>query len=223
LLRAITLSLGDGAVNEYPANRLMPRSYTLARRADQQAATRERIVRAALDIYRRQGFTAATTQAVALAADVAPGTVRNHFPTPMDLAAAAAEAILVETRLPGVAIFEGLGTVVQRVTVLARELAGFFERSAAWWQVREGDPDLASAWVGAESGFDDHLARLVAVAIGPSAEGGAAASTPGTAAAVATVIGGPLYYRLRGSGLSLDDAVALELSLILPWLEGRSA
>jgi AcrR family transcriptional regulator len=213
---AATLSLTDATVNEIAADVLMPRSYTLVRRAEQQAATRARILGAALDIYREQGFAAATTQAIAAAADVAPGTVRNHFPTPMDLAAAAGERILEDTGLPGLEIFEGHATVADRVALLARELGGFFERSASWWQVREGNPDLASAWVRAESRYDDHVARLAAAAIEPRGAGRA------TASVVVTIVGGPLYYRLRAAGLSEDETVAVELSLVLPWLEGQS-
>jgi AcrR family transcriptional regulator len=213
---AATLSLTDATVNEIESDVLMPRTYTLARRAERQAATRARILAAALDIYRERGFAAATTQAVAAAADVAPGTVRNHFPTPMDLAAAAGERILEDTGLPGLEIYEGHATVAERVGLLARELAGFFERSASWWQVREGNPDLASAWVRAETRYDDHVARLAAAAIEP---GGADAAT---AAVVVTVVGGPLYYRLRAAGLSEDETVAVELSLLLPWLGGHS-
>jgi AcrR family transcriptional regulator len=212
-----TLSLANGTVNEITAAVLMPRTYILARRAEQQAATRTRILDAALGIYRERGFAAATTQAVAAAADVAPGTVRNHFPTPLDLAAAAGERILEDTGLPGIEIFEGHTTVAERVGLLARELAGFFERSASSWQVREGNPDLASAWVRAETRYDDHVAGLAAAAIEP---GGADAAT---ASIVVTLVGGPLYYRLRAAGLSEDETVAVELSLLLPWLEDQSS
>jgi hypothetical protein len=43
-----------------------------------------------------------------------------------------------------------------------------------------------------------------------------------TASVVVTIVGGPLYYRLRAAGLSEDETVAVELSLVLPWLESQS-
>jgi AcrR family transcriptional regulator len=190
----------------------VPRRYNLRKRAEQQAATRARIVAATLDIYRARGFAAATTRAVAKAADVAPATVRNHFPTAVGLAAAAADAILTQTGLPGAEIFEGLPTATERVERLARELAAFFERSSIWWHVRERDPDLAAAWRGLDARYYDHIGRMVAAAVEPA--GGDAA----TVATVTTIVGGSLYFALQGSGSSSDEAVAIELDLILPWL-----
>jgi hypothetical protein len=40
-------------------------------------------------------------------------------------------------------------------------------------------------------------------------------------AVVASVIGPPTFFALRGRGLSSDDAVALTLDLVVPWLERR--
>jgi len=193
----------------------LPRRYTLAKRAEQLTATRTRIVEATLAIYREQGFAAATTHAVARAADVAPATVRNHFPTPADLAAAAADAVLADTGLPGAEIFEGLPGQAARVERLARELAAFFERSTSWWQVLQRDPDLAAAWGGLEARYNDHLSRLAAAAVEPG--GGDAAST----AVVLTMVGGPLYFALRGAGRTSHETVEIELALILPWLARR--
>ena len=193
----------------------MPRSYSLGRRAEQQAETRQRIVAAALTIYRERGMRAATTQAVAAAADVAPGTVRNHFPRPTDLAEAAAEVVLAELRSPGVDIYDGLTTVASRVDRLAWEVGGFFERSASWWTIEQGDPDLAAAWAGSEAEFLAHLSALMRAAFDPV--GGDAVA----AAVLGTVVGYPTYFALRGEGLSSEEAIGVELSVILPWLEAR--
>jgi len=40
-------------------------------------------------------------------------------------------------------------------------------------------------------------------------------------AVVASVIGPPTFFALRGRGLSSDDAVRLCLELAIPWLERR--
>ena len=40
-------------------------------------------------------------------------------------------------------------------------------------------------------------------------------------AVVASIIGPPTFFALRGRGLSSDEAVALSLELALPWLEHR--
>jgi AcrR family transcriptional regulator len=193
----------------------VPRRYALGRRADQQARTRDRIVAAALTIYRERGMRAATTQAVAAAADVAPGTVRNHFPGPMDLAQAAAAVVLADLRPPGLEIYAGLSSIPERVERLAREIAAFFERSVSWWEVQQRDPDLAVAWQGNEAQFLEHLDVVLRAALEPAAE------DPVATAVLRTLVGPPLYFSLRGSGLSPDEVVAVELSMVLPWLDQR--
>ena len=88
----------------------MPRPYRLGRRAAPKAEVRERIIAAALSIYAERGLAGASNLSIARAADVAPATVRNHFPEPGDLARAVFEALLAEFRIPTPAIFEGLTT-----------------------------------------------------------------------------------------------------------------
>lgn len=56
------------------------------RRAARKAATEERIVRAALELFERQGFQETTTKAIARRAKVAEGTVFNYFRTKEDIA-----------------------------------------------------------------------------------------------------------------------------------------
>jgi len=194
----------------------VPRRYTLGKRAEEQAATRERIVQAALVLFREQGSRAATTPVIARAADVSTGTVRNHFPDRAALDAAVADAILTAIDLPGTAIFEGLDDPVARVERLAQELADFSSRSEVWWQVREADPELVVTWAGHERRYEEHLGMLVETALGPLAK------DPAVVAVVRTVIGTPMYYALRGAGISSDDAVTVELALLVPWLRAKA-
>jgi AcrR family transcriptional regulator len=195
----------------------VPRRYSLGKRAEEQAATRARIVAATLVLYRERGSKAATTPVIARAADVSSGTVRNHFPDRADLDRAVADAILTDIGLPGVEIFDGLDSITDRVVRLARELADFSVRSEVWWQVREADPDLAVTWAGHERRYEEHLAMLVSTALGRFA------GEPGMVAVVRTIIGSPMYYALRGSGLSSDEAVEVELAIVVPWLRDHEA
>ena len=57
----------------------VPRRYTLRKRQDQKAATRDRIVAAAAELFRVQGVTHTSMAQVAAAADVAPGTDPQSF------------------------------------------------------------------------------------------------------------------------------------------------
>lgn len=193
----------------------MPRSYNLGRRAAPKADTRARIVAAALDIYRDRGLAGASNLAIARAADVAPATVRNHFPDEGDLARAVFEAMLEELRIPTPAIFDGIDDLAERVTRLAEALAAFYERSEPWWRAYEREPDLIQAWGGGVDQYYADIERLMRAGLGELADDERAV------AVVASVIGPPTFFALRGRGLSSDEAVRLSLELALPWLERR--
>lgn len=74
--------------------------------------TREKIIAAAMQIFRRRGFDAATMEEIAAAADVAKGTLYNYFPVKeaildeyikRSFSARNAEWIVQMRRLPGTA------------------------------------------------------------------------------------------------------------------------
>ena len=193
----------------------MQRAYNLGRRAAPKADTRSRIVAAALEIYRDRGLAAASNLAIARAADVAPATVRNHFPGPNDLARAVFDGLLVELRIPTPAIFDGLDGIADRLSRLAHELADFYERSEPWWRAYEREPELISAWSGGVDQYYAEIDRLMRMALGELG------TDERSVAVVASVIGPPAFFALRGRGLSSDEAVALTLELVVPWLDRR--
>lgn len=194
----------------------MPRRYTLGKRGEAQADTRRRIVDATLRLYRDVGIAATTVALVARAADVAPGTVRNHFPGPNDLAEAAADAILEDLAMPDEAIFAGAAGPIARLDRLLRELAAFSERSSSWWEVRVTDRGGTDAWALPEARYNTRIEALIRRAVDPL----------GDDPVVVAVIGAVLvsvYYGARGAGLSSDESVAVQRALLVPWLEGRLA
>ena len=195
----------------------MPRTYRLGRRAELKAETRARIVAAAVEVLRTGPPGAFTTPAVARAADVAPGTVRNHFPAIEDLVAAVADAALVELRLPDASLFSGVDDPIERVGRLAHAFAAFFRRSEGWWQVFSADPMFAAASAGASRRYFEEFERLVGEALGPFGGDGTARIVVGT------VIGTPTFVGLLGRGLTHEEAVAIGLELIEPWLRARFA
>jgi AcrR family transcriptional regulator len=193
----------------------MPRSYQLGQRAESKAATRARIVAAALEIYRDRGLVGASTLSIAKAADVAPGTVRNQFPDPSDLPRAVFEAMLGELKIPTPAIFDGLDDLAARVQRLADALAEFYERGEPWWRAYEREPELISAWSGGVDQYYADVERLMRTALGELSD------DDRSVAVVASVIGPPTFFALRARGLSSDEAVRLCVELALPWLEHR--
>ncbi|HEY7527189.1 MAG TPA: helix-turn-helix domain-containing protein [Candidatus Limnocylindria bacterium] len=193
----------------------MPRSYNLGRRAEPMAATRNRIVEAAMAIYRDRGMAAASNLAVARAADVAPATVRNHFPERADLARAVFDAMLRDLSVPSPAIFEGADTMRERIERLARELAGFYERSEPWWRAYQREPDLIQAWGGGVEQYYADIEHLMRAALGDLSD------DEESLAVVASVVGPPTFFGLKARGLSSAAAVRLTVELALPWLERR--
>ena len=193
----------------------MPRPYNLGRRADAKADTRSRIVAAALAIYRDQGMAAASNLAIARAADVAPATIRNHFPGTHDLARAVFAELLVELRVPTPAIFDGLRSRRQRLERLALELADFYERAQPWWQTYEREPELIDAWGGGVDRYYADVEALMRAALGEQGSDDLAVSV------VASVIGPPTFFALRARGLTANEAAVLTVDLALPWLERR--
>jgi AcrR family transcriptional regulator len=195
----------------------MPRPYRLGRRAAPKAEVRERIIAAAMTIYAERGVSGVSNLSIAKAADVAPATVRNHFPEPGDLARAVFAGMLAELRMPTPEIFDGLDTLRDRVERLAHELAAFYERSEPWWRVYEREPDLIRAWGGGVDQTYADIERLMRTALGELG------SDERSIAVVASVIGPPTFFALRGRGLSSDEAARLSVEVALPWLETRAA
>lgn len=189
----------------------------MARRDEAKAETRARIVAAAAAIYRERGMSGASNLALARAADVAPATVRNHFPDPQSLAEAVFDLVLAELRPPGPEIFDGIVGLAGRVRRLSQELHAFFDRSEGWWGVYQGDPALTAAWSAGAERYERGLDDLMRVALGPELAG------DGTAVAVlASVVGPPLFFTLQGRGLSSEQAKELGIELVVPWLEARA-
>ena len=73
------------------------RSYDMTTRGESAASTRDRIVRAGVDLLKERSLEDITLAAIARTAGVSHQTVLNHFGTKEGVATAAAEAIIKET------------------------------------------------------------------------------------------------------------------------------
>ena len=144
---------------------MAPRGYRLNRRANTAAATRARILDATLDLYKEVGIAATTIAAVAQRADVARGTVVNHFGSPEGLLGATVDRILDELDLPDERIFEGLASRDERVRAYVAAMIGFQQRTSYLWPIFENDlqrPEVQQR----EATYWAALARLQALALG---------------------------------------------------------
>jgi AcrR family transcriptional regulator len=181
---------------------MAPRKYNLGRRAETASATRDRIVDAAAAVYRERGVTGATIDAIAKGADVARGTVLNHFGGADGVLDAVLDRAAEEVRYPTEVDLEGAETPEARIRRFVDVTFRFFERSSDWWSVFAADREhpLISA---RERTYWEVAARFQAAAFGELAGDRIVG-----AAVRAFVDYGPLYAA-RAAGLSLEESIAL--------------
>ena len=136
---------------------MSPRKYDMSRRAAAAAATKNRIVEATISLHDRKGIVGTSFDDVARAADVAPGTVRSHFPSRDDLVTACGGHVWQDLRLPDVEaldrLFEDARPGRVRLSRLVDALCDSYERGALRLEIAERE----AGEVGALQGFIAHL------------------------------------------------------------------
>ena len=179
---------------------MTPRTYVQDRRATSAAATKRRILDAAAELYRAHGVAATSIQAIAERADVARGTVINHFGSAEGILEALLDEAVAEIRFPDARILEGAATDEARIRQFVDGMFQFFVRSQDWWAVFVADRELPAVRA-REQAYWDEVGRLHAATFGNLA------ADPVVGAAVRAFVDyGPLYA-LLGAGLSLDDSI----------------
>src|SRR5688572_22610970 len=118
---------------------MTPRTYAQGRRATTAAATRQRIIDSAAALYRERRVSGTTIQAVAERADVARGTVLNHFGSADGLLEAVLDRAVDELEYPDPAVIEAAATEDDRIRRYVDEIFRFFDRGRDWWQVFYAD------------------------------------------------------------------------------------
>ncbi len=96
---------------------------TSSRRARRQAETRTRLLRAGLDLFARQGYSATTVEQITEAADVGKGTFFNYFPSKDHVLGAFGEMQIAKIEHALAAAVEGGRPARQVWKHLAHELA----------------------------------------------------------------------------------------------------
>lgn len=192
---------------------MAPRKYSMGKRAAQVAETRRRILDAAVVLYQEQGFSSTSMQDVARRADVAPGTVLNHFATPEALMEAVATHLTATLQAPTEAILEGVDNLAERVRRVARELAAFYERSEPWYRVYEREQGRVKVLTDAAARFFERIDRLVRLALGPLGRDEAAATV------TMTLVNPGVFGQLRSRGMTTTEAADVIADVLLAWLE----
>lgn len=108
----------------------MTRNYTLKKRAEQQAQTRQRIVEAAFDLHGSVGPAQTTLSMIAEKAGVQRHTLYAHFKDERSLFEACSGLHLEREPLPEIDAWRRINDLDQRLRVSLSELYGWYGRNA---------------------------------------------------------------------------------------------
>src|SRR5262249_10961271 len=106
------------------------RTYTLRRRAEQQAATRQRIVEAAVDLHARLGPARTTLSMIAEGAGVQRHTLYAHFPDERSLFLACSGLVFERDPPPDAAAWRTIGNPRGRLRQGLTAIYGWYTRNA---------------------------------------------------------------------------------------------
>lgn len=109
----------------------MTRTYTLKRRAEQQAMTRQRIVEAAVDLHGSVGPASTTVSMIAERAGVQRHTFYAHFPGERDLLLACSGLVHERDPLPEAAAWQATKDPRRRLHTGLRALYDWYKRNAS--------------------------------------------------------------------------------------------
>ncbi len=112
---------------------MTPRTYNQDRRAESAAATSLRIRVAARSLYRELGISGTTTAAIAKRADVARGTILNHFGSADGLLEAVLDDVAITMDIPDARIQDGVDAEPDRIRRYVDSMFRFYVRSEEDW------------------------------------------------------------------------------------------
>jgi AcrR family transcriptional regulator len=126
------------------------RRYEQSKRADDVAATRQRITEAAVELHGSVGPSRTTVSAVAERAGVQRHTVYRHFPTEADLFAACSAHFWELDPIPDPDTWDSLEHALD-------EMYAYYERNEAMYSNLYRDEPLMPTVAGAFTGFRSYL------------------------------------------------------------------
>lgn len=190
------------------------RPYRLGKRQASVEATKRRIIDAATAAYQEHGIEDTSMQEVARRADVAPGTVLYHYPTPEALADEVVDDWVETMEPPLPDLIEADDPLDVRITKLVVELYGLYERTDHLYRVYQKSPShpallRAAAW------WDENVTAMLTRALGDRTDDEEAVK-------VVSVLTNPGFRgTLIMTGIDPDRAAEIAAEMAIDWLEGR--
>lgn len=195
----------------------MPRTYRLGERVVQMQATRERIIEAAIELYTEFGMSGTTMRQVALRADVAPGTLRNHFSSREELDRAMVEVLTAEAPLPELSILDDARSIEERIGRLIRVTGTFLDQSARIYRMWLRERMLTRVWSETGAAYGERWERLMRSALGPLAD------DPDAMAIIRAILEPTFFENVRAGTRTTEEVSALITAAISPWFTTRLA
>jgi AcrR family transcriptional regulator len=189
----------------------------LGERAAQMEATRERILEAAIELYTEKGITATTMREIGLRADVAPGTLRSHFPSREALERAMVERMTAEAPLPELSIFDGAESIAERLGRLCRVAGTFMDQGQRIYRMWLREPMLTGAWAEKGAEYGARWNEVMRMALGPLADDDEAT------AILRGVLEPTFFENVRGGTRTTGEAADLITSALVGWFAAREA
>jgi AcrR family transcriptional regulator len=194
----------------------MPRAYRLGERAAQVEATRERILDAAIELYMSVGISAATMREIGIRADVAPGTLRNHFASRDELDRAMVERMASVVTLPDVSIFDGVRSIEERLARVIRAGGIFIEEARPLYRMWLREPMLTAPWTEKGAEYGARWEELMRSALGPLADDDEAMNV------LRAILHPGFFESVRAGKRSREKASALIAAVVTPWFTARA-
>ncbi len=181
-------------------------------RAEGAQETRERIVRATMELHLLQGVAATSHKHIARRADVSVGTVYHHFPTLPDVIRACGVQVHELFPPPSPDRIDRNASLSKRIRTLVAELVTDYERSPWMEQIRMEAPSIPALAEGVAF-RQKAVTETIRRALGPRAR-------RRNIAIVAAIVDVGVVNRLFAAGLSRREIVTTLTSIITAWLEG---
>jgi AcrR family transcriptional regulator len=193
----------------------LPRTYRLGERAAAMESTRARILEAAVALYIERGISATTMRDVGQRADVAPGTLRNHFRSRELLDQAMVERLRAEAPLPPLDLIDSTAPVDERLRQLFRAAGEFFQEAAPMYRMWLREPMLTGPWQAAGAAYGERWDELMGCTLGPLADHADAI------AVLRAVVHPTVFAQLGRDGRSIDEVAQLLTNVVSPWFAAR--
>lgn len=184
----------------------------MSRRAEARDQTRERILRATMQLHDEQGVAPTTLTQVARRAGVGPATVSRHFPTVSDLVQTCGQHVWMEMRPPmpqdAPAVFAGIETTRDRLAKLIDELDDFYSRGSLRLGLAARDRELMPELHGFLTAVEAGVEALVREALAKSDSGEEEIQV------VSALTGFPVWTALNRLGLSPAELAGMKIRFL---------